>query len=183
MYYSKKLQIKVFLHRTSDISPRGHKSISPPLGVELRASKDDMVEKSECIFPFLYNLIFKPYRLSSPLAPLRGWGGVWKKLQIKLFWHRILDKKVREGICLSPARVELGALERYGLNIKSYRNGKLYSLLGWMLSKIRIVPKKGSNKSFSASISDKEVLEGICLSPPPPSEWSYGARKMKWFKY
>ncbi len=28
--------------------------------------------KSECIFPFLYNFIFKPYRLSSPLALLRG---------------------------------------------------------------------------------------------------------------
>ncbi len=29
------------------------------IGVELGASKDDMVEKSEYIFPFLYSLIFK----------------------------------------------------------------------------------------------------------------------------
>ncbi len=41
-------------------------------GVELGTLKDDMVEKSECIFPFLYNLIFKPYHVSSPVAPLRG---------------------------------------------------------------------------------------------------------------
>ncbi len=31
--------------------------------------------KSECNFPFLYNLIFKPYHLSSALAPLQGGGG------------------------------------------------------------------------------------------------------------
>ncbi len=30
--------------------------------------------KSECIFPFLYNFIFKPYHLSSPLTPLGGEG-------------------------------------------------------------------------------------------------------------
>ncbi len=28
--------------------------------------------KSECILPFLYNFIFKPYHLSSRLAPLQG---------------------------------------------------------------------------------------------------------------
>ncbi len=33
-----------------------------------------MVEKSECIFPFLNNLIFKPYHLSSHLTPLQGGG-------------------------------------------------------------------------------------------------------------
>ncbi len=32
-----------------------------------------------------------------------------KKLQIKVFWHRISDKKVREGICPSPSGVEVGA--------------------------------------------------------------------------
>ncbi len=37
-----------------------------------RASKDATVEKSECIFSFLYNLIFKPYHLSSPPLPLQG---------------------------------------------------------------------------------------------------------------
>ncbi len=34
-----------------------------------------------------------------------------KKLQIKVFRHRILYKKVREGICLSPPRVGLGCLK------------------------------------------------------------------------
>ncbi len=28
--------------------------------------------RSECIFPLLYNFIFKPYHLSSPVAPLHG---------------------------------------------------------------------------------------------------------------
>ncbi len=41
--------------------------------MELGGSKDDMVEESECIFVFLYNLIFQPYFLSSLRAPLRGW--------------------------------------------------------------------------------------------------------------
>ncbi len=34
---------------------------------------DSIPPKSECIFPFLYNLIFKPYHLWNPLAPL-WWG-------------------------------------------------------------------------------------------------------------
>ncbi len=53
------------------------------------------------------------------------------------------------------------------LNIKLHRNGKLHSLLVRPLPKIRIIPKKASNKSFSASnfgLSDKKVHEGICLS-------------------
>ncbi len=44
----------------------------PPPSSGARSSKDDMVEKSSCIFLFLYNLIFKPYYLSSPLPPLQG---------------------------------------------------------------------------------------------------------------
>ncbi len=28
--------------------------------------------QSECVFPFLYNFIFKPYNLSRPVAPLSG---------------------------------------------------------------------------------------------------------------
>ncbi len=69
--FRKKLQIKVFRHRISDKKVREGVCLSSP-GVELGASKDDMVEKSECIFPSLFNLIFKPYHVSSSLAPLWG---------------------------------------------------------------------------------------------------------------
>ncbi len=61
----KKASNKSFLASNFGLkSPQRHMSIFP--GVELGASKDDMVEKSECIFLFLYNLIFQPYHLSSP---------------------------------------------------------------------------------------------------------------------
>ncbi len=67
-----------------------------------------------------------------------------------------------------PPQVELGRSkdDNYGLNIKLYRNGKLHSLLGWMLPKIHNIPKKASNKSFSSSNFNKKVRKGICLSPP-----------------
>ncbi len=59
-------------------------------------------------------------------------------------------------------------LERwYGLNIKLYRNRKIDSLLGWTLSKILIIPKKGSNKSFSASnFGQKSLWEHNVYLPP-----------------
>ncbi len=69
--FRKKFQIKVSRHRISDEKVREGMCLSSPW-LELWASKDDTVEKSECIFPFLYNLIFKPYHLSSPLAPFQG---------------------------------------------------------------------------------------------------------------
>ncbi len=69
--FQKKLQIKVFRHRILDRKVHEGICVSPPPGVELWGSKDDIVGKSECIFPFLYNLIFKPYHLSSPLASLQ----------------------------------------------------------------------------------------------------------------
>ncbi len=54
-------------------------------------------------------------------------------------------------------------------NIKLYRNRKIHLLLVWTLPKICKIPKKASNKSFSASNFGKKVREGICLSPPPPN--------------
>ncbi len=66
----KKLQIRVFRYRISDKKVREGICLSP-YRVELGGLKDDVVEKNKCIFPFLYNLIFKPYP-SSPLPPLWG---------------------------------------------------------------------------------------------------------------
>ncbi len=63
--FRKRLQIKIFWHRISDKKVCEGICLSSP-GVKLGASKEDMVEKSECIFLFLYNLIFQPYRLWSP---------------------------------------------------------------------------------------------------------------------
>ncbi len=71
--FRKKLQIKVLWHQILDKNVRKGICLSSPWS-ELGTSEDDMVDKSEYIFPFLYNLIFKQYFLS-PLAPLRGGGG------------------------------------------------------------------------------------------------------------
>ncbi len=95
--FQKKFQIKVLRHRISNKKVREGICLSSP-GVELGTSKDDTVEKSECIFSFLYNLIFKPYHLSNPLAPLqRRWtyaladffvqNSMLKNFYLKLFWE------------------------------------------------------------------------------------------------
>ncbi len=78
-------------------SPPGHMSISPR--VELGGSKDmvyilNCIETENCIH--FWAECCRKYAL------------FWKKIQIKVFRHRISDKKVREGICLSSPRVELG---------------------------------------------------------------------------
>ncbi len=71
-------------------SPQGHMSIFP----KSRApSKDEMVEKSEGIFLFLYKLILKPYHLSSPLAPLGG-GGEIGNYPRRLFGPKFYSKKL-----------------------------------------------------------------------------------------
>ncbi len=65
-------------------------------------------------------------------------------------------------------------------NIKLYRNGKLYSLLGWKLPKISSIPKKSSNKSFSASnFGQKSLQRHMSIFP-----WS-GARGLEngWKKW
>ncbi len=70
------------------------------------------------------------------------------------------QKSLWEHMSISPWS---GAreLERwYGLNMKLYRSGKIHSLLGWMLPKIRIIPKKASSKSFSALNFEPKSLHG-----------------------
>ncbi len=75
-----------------------------------------------------------------------------KMLQMKVFEHRILYKKVSGHICLSPTRVELEA-PNIGIfrNIIMFKNGEVGSLWGWMLPKIRIISKNASNKKRSRS--------------------------------
>ncbi len=69
----------------------------------------------------------------------------------------------------------------YGWNMKLYGSEKREALLGWMLPKIRSIPKKASNKSFSTSNFRQKVRQGhMSISSP---EWSWGTRKMIWFKY
>ncbi len=77
-----------------------------------------------------------------------------KKLQIKVFQHRILGKKVREGICLSPPS-GAGGLERYGLNIKLYRNGK-YALF----------QKRLKSKFFGIEFRTKKSARAYVYLPP-----------------
>ncbi len=76
---------------------------------------------------------------------------LWKKLQIKVVRNRISPKKVCKRICLSPPRVEIGgSKDQYVWNLIMF-NGKLDSLWGSTLPKIRMFWKKASNKSCSQS--------------------------------
>ncbi len=73
-----------------------------------------------------------------------------KKLHIKVIWNWIAYEKVLEHISLSPPWVELGgSKDQYIWNLIMYKNGKLDSLWGSMLPKIRITSKKASNNSCS----------------------------------
>ncbi len=133
-------------------SSQGHMSISPRGGAR-------GLERWYCSNIKLYR--------NGKLHSLLNW--MMQKCA-KVFRHRILDKS--EGVYPSPPPwVEPRELERwYGLNIELYRNGKLHSLLGWTLLKIRIILKKLQIKVFRHQILDKKVCEGICLSPPPGVE-------------
>ncbi len=71
---------------------------------------------------------------------------------MKVVLNLISNKKVSGRICLSPPRVQLGGpKDQYVWNLLMYRNGKLDSLWGSTLPKIRIFWKKASNKSCSKS--------------------------------
>ncbi len=48
--------------------------------------------EGECIFPFLYNLIFKQYHLSSPLAPLGGGAERWTYALADFFVRNLMPK-------------------------------------------------------------------------------------------
>ncbi len=73
-----------------------------------------------------------------------------KKLNIKVVRNRISSEKVRERICLSPRRGELGgSKDWYGWKIILHRSGRKHSFKGSTLSKIHIIWKKALNKSFS----------------------------------
>ncbi len=81
-------------------SPRGRMSIPPPPPSRARGLKDDMVEILNCTE--MENCIYFWAERCRKYALFQ------KKLQIKIVQHRILDKEVRKGICLSPPGVELG---------------------------------------------------------------------------
>ncbi len=89
-----------------------------------------------------------------------------KKLRIKVVKNWILYKKFRERICLFPPWVELRASnDQYIWNLFMYRNGKLDSLQGSPLSRIRIVSKKASNKSCSElNFVQKSTLGHMSIS-------------------
>ncbi len=132
----KKSSNKVFRHRISYKEVRRANVYPPWSGA--RGSKDNMVKILNCTETEKYNHFWAE----------RCWKYILfqKNFQIKVFRHWILYKKVHEGICLSSTQSGARGLERYGWNIKLYRNGKIHSLLGWIRPKIRIIPKKSSNK-------------------------------------
>ncbi len=71
-----------------------------------------------------------------------------KKTQMNVPEHKIPYKKVSGGIYLSPSRGELGgSKDDHFRNKKMYKNGKVDSLQGRTLPKVRIILKKASNRS------------------------------------
>ncbi len=80
-----------------------------------------------------------------------------KKLQIKVFRHRILEKKVREGICLSPTEVELDDSKNDMVPILNCTETE---------NCFHFWAERCRTKVFHHRIWDKKVSEGICLSPP-----------------
>ncbi len=75
-----------------------------PPGVELGGSKDDIVEILNCTE--MENCIHFWAECCQKYTLFQ------RKLQIKVFRHRILDKNVCEGICLSPCQSGARGLER-----------------------------------------------------------------------
>ncbi len=71
-------------------------------------------------------------------------------IQIKVVENWILYNKVSRHTCLSLPRVELGVRKIDVSNIILYWNGKVDSLQGSALPKIRITSKNTSNESFWA---------------------------------
>ncbi len=68
-----------------------------------------------------------------------------KKSSNKCSELNFVQKKVHERICLPPLRVELGGSKDTHLrNIPMWKNGKVYSLWGLTLLKIRTESKNGS---------------------------------------
>ncbi len=97
--FRKKDQIKVFWHRISDKKVRKAYVYLPP-GVELGGLKDNIAEILNCTE--MENCILFWAECCRKYVLFQ------KKVQIKVFRHRILYATVRKGICLSPPVVELG---------------------------------------------------------------------------
>ncbi len=82
-----------------------------------------------------------------------SWGPSWdpprNKKIIKVVEHQLSYKKVSGHTCPSSPGMELGdSKDWYVSNIILYWNGKVNSLSGWTLSKLLVISKNYSNKSF-----------------------------------
>ncbi len=80
-----------------------------------------------------------------------------KILQIKVVKHWSLYKKVSRRICLSPLGVKLGGSKDCHLWNIMFKNGKVDSLWGSMLLKIRVISRNASYKSCWASNSVQKI--------------------------
>ncbi len=80
-------------------SPRGHMSTSPQSGAM----------GLERWYGLIWNCIEAKKYILFWAKRCRKYALSQKKLQINVFRHQITDKKVREGICVSPTRVDPGA--------------------------------------------------------------------------
>ncbi len=132
--------------------------MSIPPQVKLRGLKNDVVEILNCSEMEKY-IHFWAERCQKDALFQR-------KLQIKVFQHRISYKKVCKVICLSisPQSGAKGLERWYGWNIKLYRNGKIHSLLGWTLPKRRIIPKK--NIQNNESVACVQNLSSLTIFVP-----------------
>ncbi len=107
---------------------------------------------------------------------------IQKMLQIKVVKRWILSKKVSGRICPFPPGVEQGGSKDCHLwKIIIYQNGEIDSLWSSMLSKIRIICKNDSNKSFWALKSiQKSQWAHMSISPRSGGR---GLRRLPSLKY
>ncbi len=87
-------------------------------------------------------------------------------------------KKSTRAYVYLPSRVELrGTKDSHHWNIIMYKNGKVDSVWGSTLPKIRIIWENTSNKSCSElnSIQKKSVGVYVYLLPPPHTRVELGA--------
>ncbi len=154
MHYSKKkLQIKVFRQHIFD------KKVCKGICLSLRPPPGGgtVLERK-----FGSNIkLYRNGKINSRLdRTLPKIGNIPKKASNKSYSPSNFKRKCSRGhMSISPWIRSCG-FESHGVNIKLHSNGKLYSFLGRTLPKIRIIPKKGSNKNFLASNCVQKSLQG-----------------------
>ncbi len=109
-----------------------------------------------------------------------------KKLQIKVVRNWISYKKVRERMCLSPPRVQLGGLKDWHVWSTVYREMANYiQFRAQPCQKYASHTKKASDKSYSELNFIQKCPQRICLFPSstPSLSRARGLQRLILLKY